>query len=103
VRYLLSIDCYWFLTLYYSSCDIPLGEGPVNLNWGSIMKTINENPYEFFREGGWRTFLGGGSAEVRIITYVLDLSLTYTCRAISLADRNPSLNTHKRPSLMSQT
>jgi nucleosome binding factor SPN SPT16 subunit len=30
------------------------------------MKTINENPYEFFREGGWRTFLGGGTAEVRI-------------------------------------
>jgi nucleosome binding factor SPN SPT16 subunit len=50
-----------------SSCDIPLGEGPVNLNWGSIMKTINENPYEFFREGGWRTFLGSGGAQVRAL------------------------------------
>jgi len=42
--------------------EIPLAEGPVNLNWGTIMKTINENPYEFFKEGGWG-FLGGTGAE----------------------------------------
>lgn len=44
-----------------------MAEGPVNLNWGQIMKTINENPLEFFREGGW-SFLGGtggGSDKVR--------------------------------------
>lgn len=35
-----------------------MSEGPVNLNWGPIMKHINENPYEFFQGGGW-TFLGG--------------------------------------------
>lgn len=28
------------------------------MNWGNIMKNINENPYEFFKEGGWG-FLGG--------------------------------------------
>lgn len=43
-----------------SSVDIPLSEGPVNLNWGPIMKTINEDPYEFFQQGGW-TFLGGSA------------------------------------------
>jgi nucleosome binding factor SPN SPT16 subunit len=46
-----------------SSVDIPLAEGPVNLNWGPIMKTINDSPYDFFRGGGW-TFLGGTGDEV---------------------------------------
>lgn len=41
-----------------------MSEGPVNLNWGPIMKHINENPYEFFQGGGW-SFLGGtNGAEV---------------------------------------
>ena len=47
-----------------SSDDIPLSEGPVNLNWGPIMKTINESPYDLFQQGGW-SFLGGSGAEVR--------------------------------------
>ncbi|EUC64952.1 SPT16-general chromatin factor (subunit of the heterodimeric FACT complex), putative [Rhizoctonia solani AG-3 Rhs1AP] len=46
---------------WLDSVEIPMAEGPVNLNWGQIMKTINENPLEFFREGGW-TFLGGTAA-----------------------------------------
>merc|ERR1711939_663320 len=33
--------------------DVPFSEGPVNLNWTAIMKTVNEDPYEFFNEGGW--------------------------------------------------
>ncbi|KAI0080592.1 FACT complex subunit SPT16 [Panus rudis PR-1116 ss-1] len=37
---------------WLDSVDIPLAEGPVNLNWGPIMKTINEDPYEFFQGGG---------------------------------------------------
>ena len=40
-----------------------MSEGPVNLNWGPIMKTINESPYDFFQQGGW-SFLGGAGAEV---------------------------------------
>jgi hypothetical protein len=36
-----------------SSVDIPFSEGPVNLNWQAIMKTVNDDPYEFFNEGGW--------------------------------------------------
>lgn len=47
----------------HSSVDIPMSQGPVNLNWGPIMKHINENPYEFFQGGGW-SFLGStGGAE----------------------------------------
>ncbi|KII88934.1 hypothetical protein PLICRDRAFT_175186 [Plicaturopsis crispa FD-325 SS-3] len=43
---------------WLDSVDIPLSEGPVNLNWGPIMKTINESPHDFFQQGGW-SFLGG--------------------------------------------
>jgi nucleosome binding factor SPN SPT16 subunit len=45
-----------------SSVDIPLAEGPVNLNWNPIMKHVNENPYEFFSTGGWG-FLGASNGE----------------------------------------
>ncbi|KAF9567635.1 FACT complex subunit SPT16 [Agrocybe pediades] len=43
---------------WLDSVDIPMSEGPVNLNWGPIMKHINESPFEFFQQGGW-SFLGG--------------------------------------------
>lgn len=56
-----------------SSVDIPLAEGPVNLNWGPIMKTINDDPYEFFQQGGW-TFLGGTAGdEVRFLLQVFEI------------------------------
>ncbi|EIN07653.1 FACT complex subunit SPT16 [Punctularia strigosozonata HHB-11173 SS5] len=45
---------------WLDSVDIPLAEGPVNLNWGPIMKTINDSPYDFFQHGGW-SFLGGSA------------------------------------------
>ncbi|QRV75255.1 SPT16-general chromatin factor (subunit of the heterodimeric FACT complex) [Ceratobasidium sp. AG-Ba] len=47
---------------WLDSVEIPMAEGPVNLNWGQIMKTINDNPLEFFRDGGW-SFLSGTAAE----------------------------------------
>ncbi|CAL1704256.1 unnamed protein product [Somion occarium] len=47
---------------WLDSVDIPLAEGPVNLNWGPIMKTINEDPYDFFQNGGW-SFLGGAPGD----------------------------------------
>ncbi|KAF7972111.1 hypothetical protein HWV62_18942 [Athelia sp. TMB] len=47
---------------WLNSVDIALSEGPVNLNWGPIMKTINESPYDFFQQGGW-SFLGGAGGE----------------------------------------
>jgi nucleosome binding factor SPN SPT16 subunit len=43
---------------WLDSVDIPMSEGPVNLNWGPIMKHINDNPFDFFQQDGW-AFLGG--------------------------------------------
>lgn len=51
------------LLFFSSSVDIPMSEGPVNLNWGPIMKHINENPYEFFQGGGWSFLSAEGGAE----------------------------------------
>ncbi|KAJ7582567.1 FACT complex subunit SPT16 [Mycena floridula] len=45
---------------WLDSVDIPLSEGPVNLNWGPIMKHINDSPHEFFLGGGW-SFLGASN------------------------------------------
>lgn len=50
-----------------SSVEVAFEEGPVNLNWSMIMKTVNEDPAEFYRNGGWN-FLGPGS----------DVSIDYT-------------------------
>jgi nucleosome binding factor SPN SPT16 subunit len=36
-----------------SSCDIAFSEGQLNLNWTTIMKTVNDDSAEFFKEGGW--------------------------------------------------
>ena len=53
----------WLTLLADSSVEIPMAEGPVNLNWGPIMKHINESPYDFFQGGGW-TFLSGTAGDV---------------------------------------
>ncbi|CAO3587831.1 unnamed protein product [Absidia cylindrospora] len=45
---------------WLNSVDVAFTEGPVNLNWSMIMKTVNDNPAEFFKNGGWR-FLSTGS------------------------------------------
>jgi len=77
-----------------SSVDIPMSEGPVNLNWGPIMKHINESPFEFFQQGGW-TFLGGaGGVEVTSYPFCLaNLIADHNSRASTppLPDQSPSL------------
>ena len=40
-------------TNHHSSCDIKYTEGIQSLNWGKIMKTINDNPEDFLENGGW--------------------------------------------------
>jgi len=51
-----------------------MSEGPVNLNWGPIMKHINESPFEFFQQGGW-SFLGNaGGVEV---CHIVDAELPH--------------------------
>jgi nucleosome binding factor SPN SPT16 subunit len=45
---------------WLDSVDIPFTEGPLNLNWATIMKTVIQDPHEFFKEGGW-SFLSNES------------------------------------------
>lgn len=42
---------------WLDSVDIPFSEGPLNLNWATIMKTVIQDPHTFFADGGW-SFLG---------------------------------------------
>ncbi|KAK2787451.1 FACT complex subunit spt16 [Emmonsiellopsis sp. PD_33] len=45
---------------WLDSVDIAFSEGPLNLNWGAIMKTVTSDPHGFFVDGGW-SFLGAES------------------------------------------
>ncbi|KAH9826582.1 FACT complex subunit spt16 [Teratosphaeria destructans] len=47
---------------WLDSVDIPFTEGPLNLNWGQIMKTVTADPYQFFKDGGW-SFLSTEDSE----------------------------------------
>ncbi|KAH8727016.1 FACT complex subunit-domain-containing protein [Phaeosphaeriaceae sp. PMI808] len=38
---------------WLDSVDIPFTEGPLNLNWATIMKTVTSDPHQFFADGGW--------------------------------------------------
>lgn len=38
---------------WLDSVNIAYSEGPLNLNWGTIMKTITTDPHSFFADGGW--------------------------------------------------
>ncbi|KAI9251558.1 FACT complex subunit-domain-containing protein [Sporodiniella umbellata] len=44
---------------WLDSVEVAFTEGSVNLNWSMIMKTVNDDPADFFKNGGW-SFLGGG-------------------------------------------
>lgn len=45
---------------WLDSVDIPFTEGPLNLNWSTIMKTVASDPHGFFVDGGW-SFLAAES------------------------------------------
>lgn len=38
---------------FLDSSDLAYSEGPLNLNWSVIMKTVTANPHQFFVDGGW--------------------------------------------------
>ena len=40
--------------------DIPYTVSTINLNWATIMKSLQDDPYQFFLDGGWN-FLATGS------------------------------------------
>ncbi|KAK9477639.1 FACT complex subunit-domain-containing protein [Lipomyces japonicus] len=45
---------------WLNEVEIPYSEGPLNLNWATIMKTVTSDPHSFFEEGGW-SFLDNDS------------------------------------------
>ncbi|KAF2460299.1 FACT complex subunit-domain-containing protein [Lineolata rhizophorae] len=45
---------------WLDSVEIPYSEGPLNLNWTTIMKTVTTDPHQFFVDGGW-SFIANGS------------------------------------------
>ncbi|KAG9232590.1 FACT complex subunit-domain-containing protein [Amylocarpus encephaloides] len=38
---------------WLDSVNIPFTDGPLNLNWPTIMKTVVADPHAFFEDGGW--------------------------------------------------
>lgn len=47
---------------WLDSVEIPYSEGPLNLNWTTIIKTITQDPHQFFADGGW-SFLADESSD----------------------------------------
>ncbi|KAL6866069.1 FACT complex subunit spt16 [Amphichorda felina] len=47
---------------FLDSSDIAFSEGPLNLNWPTIMKTVTADTHAFFADGGW-AFLQADSDE----------------------------------------
>ncbi|UXI19701.1 motile sperm domain-containing protein 2-like [Sarcoptes scabiei] len=47
---------------WLNSCDIRYTEGIQSLNWAKIMKTITDDPEDFFDNGGW-SFLDANSGD----------------------------------------
>lgn len=45
---------------WLDSVNITYSEGPLNLNWAQIMKTVTADPHTFFVDGGW-SFLAAES------------------------------------------
>ncbi|KAI0148751.1 FACT complex subunit SPT16 [Xylariaceae sp. FL1272] len=45
---------------WLDSSDIAFSEGPLNLNWPTIMKTVTQDTHQFFVDGGW-SFLANDS------------------------------------------
>ena len=38
---------------WLDSVDLSYSEGPLNLNWAQIMKTVTADTHQFFKDGGW--------------------------------------------------
>ncbi|KAJ2784114.1 FACT complex subunit spt16 [Coemansia javaensis] len=48
---------------WLDSVNLVFTEGPVNLNWAQIMKTVNKDPADFYDEGGWSFLAHDSDAE----------------------------------------
>ncbi|KAI9468691.1 FACT complex subunit spt16 [Coemansia sp. RSA 1290] len=48
---------------WLDSVNLPFTEGPVNLNWTQIMKTVTRDPVGFYEDGGWSFLAHDSDAE----------------------------------------
>jgi nucleosome binding factor SPN SPT16 subunit len=48
---------------WLDSVNIPFSEGPLNLNWPTIMKTVTADTHQFFVDGGWSFLATESDAE----------------------------------------
>lgn len=48
---------------FLDSSEIAYSEGPLNLNWPTIMKTVTADPHQFFVDGGWSFLQEDSDAE----------------------------------------
>jgi len=48
---------------FLDSSDIAFSEGPLNLNWSVIMKTVTADTHQFFLDGGWGFLQNDSDAE----------------------------------------
>ncbi|KAK4217143.1 FACT complex subunit ctc-2 [Rhypophila decipiens] len=48
---------------FLDSSDIAYSEGPLNLNWSVIMKTVTHDPHQFYIDGGWGFLQNDSDAE----------------------------------------
>ncbi|KAJ2557067.1 FACT complex subunit spt16 [Coemansia sp. RSA 1933] len=48
---------------WLDSVNLPYTEGPINLNWTQIMKTLNKDPAGFYEDGGWSFLAQDSDAE----------------------------------------
>lgn len=67
---------------WLTDVDIPLSEGQMNLNWATIMKTVQSDPYQFFVDGGWSFLTGLGDS--------LDEDLNDEESEFEVTDEDPS-------------
>lgn len=49
-----------FIKTWLTDVDIPYTVSTINLNWSTIMKSLQDDPHQFFLDGGW-SFLATGS------------------------------------------
>nr|AAA97888.1 CDC68 [Kluyveromyces lactis] len=53
-----------FIKTWLTDVDIPYTVSTINLNWSTIMKSLQDDPHQFFLDGGW-SFLATGSDDER--------------------------------------
>ncbi|SCV04579.1 LAME_0H19548g1_1 [Lachancea meyersii CBS 8951] len=52
------------LKSWLTDVDIPYAVSTINLKWSSIMKSMQEDPHQFFLEGGWSFLVAGSDDEM---------------------------------------